>query len=169
MKLIKLKKEDVCEFKRLMQEAFQYGFESYTKQKEEQVLPEKDIDECLNDPNGHAYEMIGDDGCILGGAIINVNPDTQINHLDFLFVKVGIQSKGVGQAIWKEIELMYPETKKWITCTPYFDVRNIHFYVNKLKFHIVEFWNKYHPDPNMPDDFIGDRGEGMFEFEKVME
>ena len=36
------------EFKKLMQEAFQYGFETYTKQKEEQVLPEKDIDECLN-------------------------------------------------------------------------------------------------------------------------
>ena len=41
-------------------------------------------------------------------------------------------------------------------------------HVNKLKFHIVEFWNKYNPDPNMPDDFNGDRGEGMFEFEKIM-
>ena len=60
------------------------------------------------------------------------------------------------------------KTKKWITCTPYFDVRNIHFYVNKLKFHIIEFWNKYNPDPNIPDNFIGDVGEGMFEFEKVI-
>ena len=25
------------------------------------------------------------------------------------------------------------KTKKWITCTPYFDVRNIYFYVNKSK------------------------------------
>lgn len=111
MKLIKLRKKDVIEFKKLMQEAFQYGFESYTKQKEEQVLPEKDIDECLNNPNGHAYEMIDDDDSILGGTIININPDTQFNHLDFLFVKVGVQSKGIGQAIWKEIESLYPETK----------------------------------------------------------
>ena len=121
MKLIKLKKEDVLEFKKLMQEAFQYGFESYTKKKEEQVLLEKDIDECLTNPNGHAYEMIDDNGSILGGSIFNVNPDTQINHLDFLFVKVGVQSNGIGQAMWKEIECLYPETNKWITCTPYFD------------------------------------------------
>ena len=26
--------------------------------------------------------------------------------------------------------------------TPYFEKRNIHFYVNRLGFHIVEFWNK---------------------------
>lgn len=168
MKLIELRKEDVCEFKKLLQEAFQYGFESYTKQKEAQVLPEKDIDECLNSSNGHAYEMIDDDGHILGGAIVNVNPKTQINHLDFLFVKVGAQSKGIGQAIWNEIENLYKETKIWQTCTPYFDTRNIHFYVNKLKFHIISFWNKYKPDPNMPNDFIGDGGDGMFEFEKIM-
>ncbi len=168
MKLNKLRKEDVIEFKKLMQETFQYGFESYTKQKEEQVLPEKDIDDCLNNPNGHAYEMIDDDGSILGGTIVNINSSTQINHLDFLFVRVGTQSKGIGQAIWKEIESLCSKTKRWITCTPYFDVRNIHFYVNKLKFHIIEFWNKYHPDSNKPEDFIGDNFEGMFEFEKVM-
>lgn len=168
MKLIELKKEDVLNFKKLMQEAFQYGFESYTKQKEEQVLPDEDIDNSLKDINGQAYEMIDDNGDILGGAIINVNPNTQINHLDFLFVKVGIQSKGIGQAIWASIESLYPKTIKWITCTPYFDVRNIHFYVNKLKFHIVSFWNKYYPDPHSPDSYEGEENEGMFEFEKVM-
>lgn len=113
--------------------------------------------------------MVDDNDEILGGCIVNINPNTNINHLDFLFVKVGIQSKGIGQAIWKEIELLYPNTKKWVTCTPYFDVRNIHFYVSKLKFHIVEFYNEQHPDPNMPNDFIGDGSKGMFEFEKLME
>ena len=34
---------------------------------------------------------------------------------------------------------MYPNTKAWGTCTPYFDKRNIHFYVNKLKFKIVKY------------------------------
>ncbi len=68
----------------------------------------------------------------------------------------------------KEIENLYKETKIWQTCTPYFDTRNIHYYVNKLKFHIISFWNKYKPDPNMPNDFIGDGGDGMFEFEKIM-
>ena len=54
------------------------------------------------------------------------------------------------------------------TCTPYFEKRNIHFYVNKCGFHIVEFWNEKNPDPNMPTDFVGDGNEGMFRFQKKM-
>ena len=41
-------------------------------------------------------------------------------------------------------------------------------YVNKCGFHIVKYINEKNPDPNTPDDFIGDGGEGMFVFEKVM-
>lgn len=49
-------------------DAFQYGFESYTKQKEEQVLSEADIDNSLSDSNGYAYEMVDDNDEILGAA-----------------------------------------------------------------------------------------------------
>ena len=35
------------------------------------------------------------------GVIVEINDDN-INHLDFLFVKVGVQSKGIGQAILKK-------------------------------------------------------------------
>jgi catechol 2,3-dioxygenase-like lactoylglutathione lyase family enzyme len=59
----------------------------------------------------------------------------------------------------------------WETCTPYFEKRNIHFYVNKCGFHIVEFFNGLHPDPRDPEtgytENIEDGGE-MFRFEKVM-
>ena len=75
---------------------------------------------------------------------------------------------GVKEETRKEIEKLYPNTKTWETCTPYFDVRNIHFYVNKLKFHIVEFYNYKNPDPNSPNDYIGEIGEGMFRFIKYM-
>ena len=85
-----------------------------------------------------------------------------------MFVKVGVQSKGIGQQIWKDLELIYPNTKTWETCTPYFDVRNIHYYVNKLKFHIVEFYNHKNHVPNMPDEYTGEQGEGMFKFVKTM-
>ena len=51
-------------------------------------------------------------------------------ELAFLYVKVGVQSKGIGQTIWKAIEALHPETEVWETCTPYFDRRNIHFYIN---------------------------------------
>lgn len=35
--------------------------------------------------------------------------------------------------------------------TPYFEKRNIQFYVNRSGFHIVEFFSSHHPDPNDPD------------------
>ena len=164
MRLIKLREEDISDFKKYMQEAFQYGYESVYGKNKKQVLPEKDIDDSLNNPKCHSYEMIGDDDEILGGVIVEIN-ENNVNHLDFLFVKVGVQSKGIGQEIWKEVEKMHPSTKTWRTCTPYFDKRNIHFYVNKLKFKIIEYFNEKHPDPNMPGD-IYDEDDGMFEFEK---
>ena len=74
-----------------------------------------------------------------------------------------------GQKAWKLIEKIYPETNVWETCTPYFERRNIHFYVNKLKFHIVEYYNYKNPDPNMLDDYKeSNEFDGMFKFEKVM-
>ena len=75
-------------------------------------------------------------------------------------------TKGIGQKVWKMIEEKYPNIKVWQTFTPYFEKRNIHFYVNKCGFHIVEFYNPHHPDPNGPCDTPG--GEYFFRFEKVM-
>lgn len=36
------------------------------------------------------------DGAMVGGAIVVINEENQHNHLDFLYVKHGTQSKGVG-------------------------------------------------------------------------
>ena len=46
------------------------------------------------------------------------------------------------------------------------DRRNIHFYINSLGFHAVQFFNEYHPDPHMPEQF--DQEDGLFRFEKRM-
>ena len=78
-----------------------------------------------------------------------------------------IASRGIGQTVWRMIEEKYPETKVWETHTPYFEKRNIHFYVNKCGFHIVEFYNPHHPEPREETcDTPG--GEYFFRFEKVM-
>ena len=61
MNLIKLRDKDINVFKRLMQEAFQYGYESIYGKDKEQVLPDKDIDEDLKNHNSHAYEMVDND------------------------------------------------------------------------------------------------------------
>ena len=71
MELIKLRDKDTNEFKKLMQESFQYGYESVYGSDKEQILPDKDIDE------------------IVGGVIVTINENNH-NHLDFLFVKVGV-------------------------------------------------------------------------------
>lgn len=62
---------------------------------------------------------------------------------------------------------MYPQVSVWETVTPYFEKRNIHFYVNRCGFHIVEFFNSHHPDPNDPDMQADNlMNDGMFRFEK---
>ena len=77
---------------------------------------------------------------------------------------------------WEEIEKKYPDTKVWETHTPYFEKRNIHFYVNKCGFKIVEFYNPHHPEPDMDENEEDgmtqdqkDRGmDCFFRFEKEM-
>ena len=131
-----------------------------------QVLPDKDFYQSLVAEDAEAYEAIDTDGQRVGGAIIAIDAAKHHGELSFLYVKVGVQSKGIGQAIWKAIEALHPETEVWETCTPYFDRRNIHFYINRLGFHAVEFFNEYHPDPHMPEQF--DQEDGLFRFEKRM-
>ena len=65
---------------------------------------------------------------------------------------------------------MYPQVKAWSTITPYFEKRNIHFYVNRCGFHIVEFFNSHHPMTNEPDSSVDKQfPDGMFRFEKCMQ
>ena len=49
---------------------------------------------------------------------------------------------------------MYPEVKIGETMTSYFEQRNIHFYVNRCGFHIVEIFNKFHPGPNEREEDV---------------
>ena len=158
-------KEDVANFKKDMQEAFQQGAVKEFPGLDAIVLPEKDIDESLSKKGAVAHKAIVD-GKMSGGAIVIIDESTQHNHLDFLYVRCGIQSKGIGQKIWIEIEKLYPQTKVWETCTPYFEKRNVHFYINCLGFHAVEFFNPWHKDTNIPDDMIG--GDYFFRFEKLI-
>ena len=158
-------KEDIVIYKKDMQEAFQQGAMKEFNNLNVEILSEKDINESLSKKGAVAYKAVVD-GKMLGGAIVVIDEVTQHNHLDFLYVKYGTQSKGIGQKIWNEIEQLYPKTKVWETYTPYFEKRNVHFYINCLGFHAVKFFNPKHKDPNIPDDMIG--GDYFFRFEKVM-
>ena len=156
--------------------AFKYGaMEEFGKrddhcEEDGEIISRKTIEDSIN--KGVAYR-IRKDGKIVGGLVLTINEETQHNHLDLLFVNPTVHSKGVGTAVWKEVERLYPETRVWETCTPYFETRNIHFYVNKCGFHIVEFFNSHHPDPHDPEtgeenSCEGEDFGGMFRFEKQM-
>ena len=192
IQLLPLREAQAVAFKEEMQEAFQHGIdfqsslltlgradtsialpslnrslESYYKDDNQwQVLPDKDFYQSLEAEGAEAYEAIDTDGQRVGGAIIAIDAAKHHGELSFLYVKVGVQSKGIGQAIWKAIEVLHPKIEVWETCTPYFDRRNIHFYINCLGFHAVEFFNEHHPDPHMPEQF--DQEDGLFMFEKRM-
>ncbi len=169
--LLPLNDKHLTQFKKDMQEAFQQGAVDGFGEMGIEILPVSHIDRSLSAKGSFAYEAILDEEFV-GGAVVVIDNKTQHNHLVFLYVKKGTHSNGVGQSIWNAIEQLYPETKVWETKTPYFEKRNIHFYVNKCGFHIVEYFNKYNKDPNeneeeeqFPDiDYFAD----FFRFEKVM-
>ena len=135
-----------------------------------EIISRKTIEDSID--GGVAYR-IREDGRIVGGLVLTIDKETQHNRLDLLFVTPDAHSKGIGYAAWQEVERLYPETIVWETCTPYFETRNIHFYVNKCGFHIVEFFNSHHPDPHDPEtgeenNYEGEDFDGMFRFEKRM-
>jgi hypothetical protein len=112
------------------------------------------------------------DGKNVGGVILKIDKETNHNHLEILFVSPDAHSRGIGYGAWLAVEALHPETEVWETCTPYFEKRNIHFYVNKCGFQIDQFWCEYFtPDHAMPDDDEHDPDEGpdeMFRFVKIM-
>lgn len=167
IKLSAVRKEELQEFKKYAQEAFQKSFEDRFGKTEETVLPENDIDLSLSKEGAAAYWSAAE-GQKAAGAVLVTDDRTHCGHLELLFVKCGAQSKGIGKKLWFEIERLYPDTEIWETCTPYFDRRNIHFYVNVCGFHIVEFFCEKHPMQDLPEDFIGDGNQGMFLFRKYI-
>ena len=173
MEVVPLKNEDISEFKHEIQKAFQLGYEAEFGTCQETILPEKDIDESLNGENAFAWKAVRN-GELIGGAVVRIDAATQ-NELELFFVKCGCQSHGVGQKIWHAMETQYSETKIWKTCTPYFEKRNIHFYVNRCGFHIVEFFNPKHKAawdhgeaPEPVGGMCAEAGAYFFAFEKHM-
>ncbi|MBR5452644.1 MAG: GNAT family N-acetyltransferase [Clostridia bacterium] len=134
-----------------------------------EIISRETIEKCIDDPKNETYRIVLD-GERVGGVILKIDPETCHNHLEILFVSPDAHSKGIGYGAWQAVEALHPETKIWETCTPYFEKRNIHFYVNKCGFQIAEFYNEFNVDPNCPEeDSSPDEGpDEMFRFIKVM-
>lgn len=159
--------EDFPAFKRELQEAFALAVVAEFGQLPDGPIPDDDdLDTAMAAPGAVVLRILRD-GRKVGGAIVTIDEATQHNALDLFFIAVGQHGRGLGFDAWTAIERMYPRTRVWQTHTPYFEKRNIHFYVNKCGFRIVEFFCASHPDPHDAGDLPGGNGEG-FRFEKVM-
>ncbi|WP_309322381.1 GNAT family N-acetyltransferase [Actinomyces stomatis] len=106
------------------------------------ILPREDIEESLNRSEAQALRII-EDGTAVGGVILTVKGNR--GEIEILAINASAHGRGIGARAWTAIEEAYPDVRVWELVTPYFEVRNIHFYVNKCGFHIVEFFNEHHP------------------------
>ncbi len=158
------------------QRAFKYGAQEEFGMRDnrmeegEEVISRKTIERSMNGEHAETYRIVCD-GNVVGGLILQIDQQHAKGELEILFVNPEAHSKGIGQAAWKAVESMHPEIRVWETITPYFEKRNIHFYVNRLGFHIVEFWNKYQHGPAIPEDIEENWSEDdeMFVFRKFMD
>ena len=167
--LVPLEEGDRNQFILDNQEAFRYGaMEEFGLrddhfEEDGEIISRQTIEASID--GGTAYRIV-QNGETVGGVVVKVE-ETR-GDLELLFVAPGVHSKGIGYTAWQEIEALYPEVEVWQTCTPYFEKRNIHFYVNRCGFHIVEFFNEKHPDPHVTEGGEDEDFDGMFRFEKVM-
>lgn len=160
--------DDILTFKKELQDSFSLAIIDELGIRSDEPIPsDDDLDRSINAPDSVVLRIIKDHEKV-GGAILSIDKKNHQNSLDFFFIKTGAHGQGLGRAAWFAIEKLYPETKSWHTHTPYFEKRNIHFYVNKCGFKIVAFFNEYHPDPHAPasEDFPGH--DEAFRFEKIM-
>ena len=165
VQLIPLETSDREQFIRDNQEAFNYGALEEFGQRDDhfeedgEIISHETISRSIDE--GTAFRIMQDNKPV-GGVVIRTEYDH--GELELLFVSPSVHSKGIGYAAWCEIETMHPEVTVWETVTPYFEKRNIHFYVNRCGFHIVEYFNEHHCAPDDKDGELFD----MFRFEKIL-
>lgn len=167
VKLIPLKPEDREQFIIDNQWAFKYGAQQEFGMLDDhcedgdEVISRETIERSIDGEKSEAYRIV-QNGKNVGGLVIHIDKDTLEGDLELMFVLPECHSKGIGQKAWKAVEALHPKIRVWKTTTPYFEKRNIHFYVNRCGFHIVEFLNKHH-HPHSKDD---EEDDEMFIFRK---
>jgi len=164
---------ELPDFRRNLQGAFAIAvIETFGDHDYGAIPSDREVQESFDAPGAVVYHLLHE-GKKVGGVVLRIDSETHRNSLDLFFVSPEQHNHGIGVAAWNSVEAQYPDTVAWETITPYFEKRNINFYVNKCGFHIVEFFNQHHSAPHMhrpefennlplPEDV------GFFRFEKIM-
>ena len=165
--------EELPKFKEALQEAFMKGLKDSFSEAEDPtemgpIPSEEDMQHSLTAKDAIIHHILLN-GEKVGGVVLKINLETQHSEVDFFYTKASEHGQGIGAKAWQAIEAAYPDTKVWALYTPYFEKRNIHFYVNKCGFHIVEFHHRGNPGPNVDEEEPkSDEEFEFFRFEKVM-
>ncbi len=145
----------------------EFGMRDDHLDENDEIISRETIEHCIDDPQNETYRILVE-GKPVGGVILKIDSETHHNHLEILFTSPKAHSHGIGYGAWLAVEALHPETEVWETCTPYFEKRNIHFYINKCGFSAVEFFCAYHIDPNAPEEETAEGPDEMLRFVKVM-
>lgn len=154
------------------QEAFNYGaLEEFGQrhtyfEEEGQVIARDTV--LMSLEQGQAYWIV-QEGRRVGGLVLLL--DGRRGELETLFISPKEHSKGLGQAAWQAVEETFSDIAVWETITPYYDQRNIHFYVNRCGFQIVEYFNAHHRElgaEREDEELLEQFPAGVFRFEKIM-
>ena len=168
VELVPVEDKDLDDFVKRLKATFTHATRSSFPDFLGYIPPQHDVEAALDGENAEALNIVHD-GVDIGGAIITGGEVHKT--LEFLFIDPDKQNLHLGQAAWQAIEARYPKTQIWELVTAYHEKRNIHFYVNRCGFHIVEYFNQYHEDPEFStedaDDYPGS-DDGLFRFVKVM-
>ena len=171
--LLPVNKDELDDFKQELHESFLKGLKDSFPMHDNPidiapVPPEEEVEQILAEKDVAIYYLVMN-GEKLGGVVLKVDEETQHNEVVFFYMKANVHGKGFGTKAWQAIEKAYPLTKVWELYTPYFEKRNIHFYVNKCGFHIVEFLHRGNPGPDFEvDEGKPDTEYEFFHFKKVM-
>lgn len=153
-----------AEFIHQLQRAFNAIFEDQPNAPAN-VISEREIAAALDAEDAQAFGVwVG--GKLSGGVVVSIRAN-HCNALDLFYINREAHGQQLGFRVWQAIEAMFLETIVWETHTPYIEKRNIHFYVNKCGFQIVEFFHAKHPDPHQTDAAF-DGSDEFFRFEKWM-
>ena len=166
--LKKIESHEVELFRQEMKSAFEQGvLDRFGDLAAAPIPPENEIDAALKDSACDVFIIMAD-GIPAGGTIVKRENNKKYS-LDLLFIFKAFLNKKIGTAAWQVIEANYPDAQVWETHTPYFDRRNIHFYLHKCGFKIVGFFCEHHRgEHDLTDEFKDVNCSGFFRFEKNM-
>ena len=171
--LAPIPQDELTTMKEELKEAFMKGLQASFPEAEDPtemgpIPSDEDLKKALTAKESVVRQLVLN-GERIGGVVLQIDSDTQRNEVEFLYIKANVHGKGLGKKAWEAIEASFPETEVWELHTPYFEKRNIHFYLNKCGFKIVEFNHKGNPGPNIEEEQPeSDEEYEFFRFEKVM-